>query len=123
MDLIELLGIKTDLVTAERVVLHVTVDDRHRQPYGIVHGGLNAVLAETAASLGANANLAAGQVAAGVNITTQHLRPVSAGVIKVVAIPLHRGRRLQTWRVENQVEKGLSASSTVTLINQTLPKK
>lgn len=123
MDLIKFLGIQTDQVTPERVVLHLVVDDRHRQPYGLVHGGLNAVLAETAASLGANANLAPGQVAAGVNLTTQHLRPVRTGVIKVVAIPLHRGQRLQTWQVESRVGAVLTATSTVTLINQTLPKK
>lgn len=55
MNLLENLDIQTQSVTANKCVITVKVSDKLKQPYaGIVHGGINAVLAETAASLGAN---------------------------------------------------------------------
>ena len=84
---------------------------------GLVHGGINAVLAETAASLGANENLASGQVAVGVNITTQHLRKASSGTLSAKAIPVHIGTKLQTWEVRIYNAKQLTSLSTVTLTN------
>ena len=63
MNLLENLGIHQDLVTKDRVELSMPVQAKHLQPYGIVHGGINTVLAETAASLGANANVAPGRIA------------------------------------------------------------
>ena len=58
MNLLENLDIQTQLVTASKCIITVKVSDKLKQPYGIVHGGINAVLAETAASLGANQWLA-----------------------------------------------------------------
>ena len=79
MNLLEDLGIHQDLVTKDRVELSMPVQAKHLQPYGIVHGGINTVLAETAASLGANANVAPGRIAVGVNVTTQHIRAIRKG--------------------------------------------
>src|SRR5699024_11629104 len=82
MNLLENLDIQTQSVTANKCVITVKVSDKLKQPYGIVHGGIKAVLAETAASLGANQWLAdrqQDQIALGVNITTEHLIAVSNG--------------------------------------------
>lgn len=49
MNLLENLGIHQDLVTKDRVELSMPIQAKHLQPYGIVHGGINTVLAETAA--------------------------------------------------------------------------
>ena len=49
MNIIELLGLKTTLISAEKTIVSVSVSDKLMQPYGIVHGGVNALLAETAA--------------------------------------------------------------------------
>ena len=121
MNLLENLGIHQDLVTKDRVELSKPVQAKHLQPYGIVHGGINTVLAETAASLGANANVAPGRIAVGVNVTTQHLQAIREGVIFVVATPDHVGRTLQTWQARLLVNDRLTATATITLMNVPAP--
>lgn len=121
MNLLENLGIQTVSQSAKKVELRVKVTEKLYQPFGIVHGGINSVLAETAASIGANAWLAANHlqlVAVGVSINTNHLRPVSHGTIKVVATPVHAGRTLQVWRAQTSNEGHLTSVSTVTLANR-----
>lgn len=125
MNLLENFGIQVQSVAADRVVLTVTVTDQLKQPYGIVHGGVNAVLAETAASLGANQWLrdhGQDKLAIGLNINTQHLRPVAQGTIKAIATPIKCGRRTQTWRAELYNQDQLTSSSTVILINSHKPE-
>ena len=51
MNIIELLELKTTILSADKTVVELAVTDKIMQPYGIVHGGINALLAETAASL------------------------------------------------------------------------
>ena len=117
MNLLENLGIKTIILQKDYVKLELPITAKLLQPYGLVHGGINAVLAETAASLGANENLASGQVAVGVNITTQHLRKASSGTLFAKAIPVHIGTKLQTLEVQIYNAKQLTSLSTVTLTN------
>ena len=123
MNLLQYLGIKIQTVTANQVIISINVTDQIKQPFGIVHGGINATLAETAASLGANAWLADNerhQVATGVDINTQHLRAVKTGILKAVATPLKLGRRIQTWQVQTFNDDQLTSNSTVFLLNTTL---
>ena len=123
MNLLQYLGIKIQTVTANQVIISINVTDQIKQPLGIVHGGINAPLAETAASLGANAWLADNerhQVATGVDINTQHLRAVKTGILKAVATPLKLGRRIQTWQVQTFNDDQLTSNSTVSLLNTTL---
>ncbi len=124
MNLLENWGIRTQSVSADQVVLTIEVSDRLKQPYGIVHGGVNAVLAETAASMGANEWLTRqdqGQIAVGINITTEHLLPVSAGTLITKARPLRRGRTIQTWLVKEYNGARLTSTSIVTLANRAKP--
>lgn len=126
MNLLENLGIQIQSITANQAILTIEVSDNLKQPYGIVHGGINAVLAETAASLGANEWLKAQgqtQIAIGVNLTTEHLRAVVKGIIKTVATPLKTGRTMQTWEVKEFNENKLTSVSVVTLINKNIPNK
>lgn len=123
MNLLQYLGIKIQTVTANQVIISINVTDQIKQPFGIVHGGINATLAETAASLGANAWLADNerhQVATGVDINTQHLRAVKTGILKAVATPLKLGRRIQTWQVQTFNDDQITSNSTVSLLNTTL---
>lgn len=88
MNLLQYLGIKIQTVTTNQVIISINVTDQIKQPFGIVHGGINAILSETAASLGANAWLTNNdrhQVATGIDINTHHLRTVKTGVLKAVA--------------------------------------
>lgn len=121
MNLLKNLGIHQDLVQRDLVRLSMKVEAKHLQPYGIVHGGINTVLAETAASLGANANLTSAQIAVGVNVTTQHIQAIREGVILAVATPDHVGQNLQTWQVRLTVNGRLTATAVVTLMNVATP--
>lgn len=95
------LGIEVVELGPERVVATMPVDDRTRQPFGVLHGGAAAALIETAASLGAWRNIdPALQRAVGIEINVNHIRSKSAGVVRVVATPLHRGRTTQVWSAE-----------------------
>lgn len=114
-DLLETLGIKTVSVSETKVIISLNVTDSVKQPYGLLHGGVNTVMAETAASIGANQNVEANSYAVGVNVTTQHLRPVKSGTIVATAEPLHIGHQLQTWQVTITHSHHLTSTSTVTL--------
>lgn len=118
MNLLENLGIQVVDQGKTRVVLKMKVEDKHMQPYKIMHGGISTVLAETAASIGANLNIDEDdKVAVGVDIMTHHLNPVKDGVIVTEATPVRVGNTIQTWTVTTHLEgHAINTSlSTVTL--------
>jgi 1,4-dihydroxy-2-naphthoyl-CoA hydrolase len=97
---VELLGLRFDEVTPDRVAMSWDVTPSLHQPYGIVHGGVYASVVETAASVaGAEWFGERGQVV-GVNNSTDFLRAVRDGTLHAVAEPVHRGRLQQLWLVE-----------------------
>ncbi|KRL65801.1 thioesterase [Lentilactobacillus kefiri DSM 20587 = JCM 5818] len=116
-NLLDLLGIQTVSGSKTNVIISLAVTDLIKQPYGLVHGGINSVLAETAASIGANENLDANNHAVGINISTQHLHPVSSGTLIANAVPLQIGQRIQTWQVKVTNDSKLTSTSVVTLAN------
>lgn len=121
MNLLENLKITTVSQSDKQVVLTIPVTEKICQPFGIVHGGINAVLAETAASLGANAwltNHHLKMIAVGTSVDTHHLRQVSQGTIKVVATPVHTGHTTQVWQAQTSNGGNLTSTSTVTLANR-----
>lgn len=84
----------------------VPVDARTRQPYGILHGGVSVVLAETLGSCGAALSVPAGQRAVGLEVNANHLRSASSGWVTGVARPVHMGRRTHVWQIELTDEQG-----------------
>jgi 1,4-dihydroxy-2-naphthoyl-CoA hydrolase len=99
----EALAIEIDEWTAARVLAHVDIDERHHQPYGIVHGGVWASIVESVASHGAGAAAMELQNVAGVVGTsnlTDFLRSHSAGRVDAIASPVFVGRNQQLWAVE-----------------------
>jgi 1,4-dihydroxy-2-naphthoyl-CoA hydrolase len=95
------LGIEVTELTAERVVATMPVDERTRQPFGILHGGASVALAETVASLGASMNVdLETSLAVGLEINANHLRSKSEGVVTGTALPIHLGRSTQVWEVK-----------------------
>ena len=94
------LGVETIEMTPERVVLRVPVGPRVHQPFGILHGGVSALLAESAASMGGILNAPPGKVCVGTEISASHLRPVSSGTLTATATPIRVGRTMQVWRIE-----------------------
>jgi uncharacterized protein (TIGR00369 family) len=103
--------------TPERMRGRCDVTDRVRQPFGLVHGGLFATMAETLASLGTNLGVVdEGKVAVGQSNHTQFLRPVSHGTVYADAHPRHRGRTSWIWDVEITDDAGaLCALARVTV--------
>ena len=94
------LGIEIIEMTPERVVATMPVDDRTRQPFGILHGGASVALAETVASLGAVMNVDLGKsTAVGLEINANHLRAKRDGMVRATATPFHVGRSTQVWDV------------------------
>jgi uncharacterized protein (TIGR00369 family) len=101
------IGIEVIELTPERVVATMPVDDRTRQPFGLLHGGASLALAETVASLGATANVDLDRfVAVGQEINGNHLRGKTDGVVRATAVPIHRGRMSQVWAIDIVDEQG-----------------
>jgi 1,4-dihydroxy-2-naphthoyl-CoA hydrolase len=100
MGLIKLLGIRVEAASADRVVLRCPVTADLHQPYGLVHGGVYATLAETAASIAAALWFGDRGKVVGVSNATDFLRAVRGGSLRAEATPLARGRTTQLWQVE-----------------------
>ncbi|HEX4670765.1 MAG TPA: PaaI family thioesterase [Solirubrobacteraceae bacterium] len=100
-ELMALLEIQFDERTPTRVAGSVAADERHHQPWGLVHGGLYTTVVETFATTGAfEAVNDRGERAVGVSNSTDFLRPHTSGRLDVVAVPVHQGRTQQLWQVE-----------------------
>lgn len=96
----ESLGIRTLEATPDRAVVEMEVGPRVHQPFGIMHGGASAVLAESAASIGAYASLEPGNHALGIELNVSHLKAVGSGVLRATARPVRKGRTLQVWTID-----------------------
>ena len=94
------LGLVWDRISYEAVHAHLEIDDRHRQPYGIVHGGVWCSVVESLASVAAALRVAgSGRFVVGVSNSTDFLRSHRRGRIDAVATPIHVGRSQQLWQV------------------------
>ena len=109
---------------AERARGRLVVRDEHKQPFGLVHGGIYAAIAEGLTSVStASVVLEDGKVASGLSNHTSFLRPVTAGTIDAAAICKHSGRTTWVWEVEMSDDQGrLCAVSRVTLAVRSLPE-
>jgi uncharacterized protein (TIGR00369 family) len=80
----------------------------NRQPWGLLHGGANAVLAETLGSVAATKHAAVhDRVAVGVELSCSHHRGVSDGVVTGIVTPLHLGRTMSTFEIVITDERGV----------------
>ena len=99
--LMALLDIQFDEISRTRVRGSVAADQRHHQPWGLVHGGLYTTAIETFATTGAHEAVKnQGQQAVGVANSTDFLRPHRSGRLRVEAVPIHQGRTQQLLQVE-----------------------
>jgi uncharacterized protein (TIGR00369 family) len=107
----------------EHVTGRVVVENRHKQPFGLVHGGVYAAMAE---SLTSNATAYAvfegGFLAQGMANDTSFLRPVFGGTIHAEGRRRHRGRTTWVWEVDFTDDEGrLCAVSRVTVAVRPMP--
>ena len=92
------MGLRFVRASADEVVAEVRVDDRHRQPYGLVHGGVYASAVETTCSVGAALHaLPSGRNTVGLENNTSFLHGTRDGTLTITARPLSRGTRTQVW--------------------------
>lgn len=99
------------------------VQAQHKQPYGLVHGGVYAALAETVTSVAtAMAVLADGNIATGQSNNTTFMRPATGGHVHAEARRRHRGRTTWVWDVDMTDDEGrLCAISRMTIAVRPAP--
>ncbi|MES2685754.1 MAG: hotdog fold thioesterase [Pseudomonadota bacterium] len=108
---IEFLEVGDDFIRAR-----VPVDERTRQPYGLLHGGVSVVLAETLGSCGAAYAAPEGHRAVGLDINANHLRGATSGWVTGITRPVHIGRSTQVWHIELTNDAGeLTCVSRITM--------
>lgn len=108
---IEFLEVGDDFIRAR-----VPVDHRTIQPYGLLHGGVSVVLAETLGSCGAAYAAPAGHRTVGLDINANHLKGVTQGWVTGITRPVHIGRSTQVWQIELRNDAGeLTCVSRITM--------
>src|ERR1700727_556806 len=100
------LGVEVVEVSPEKVVLQVEVGPKVHQPYGILHGGVSALLAEGAASVGGAISVGPDEIVVGTELNCSHLRSMTEGTLTAVATPIRKGRRVHVWGIELRDGKG-----------------
>ena len=97
-------------------------DKRTFQPYGVVHGGANVVLAESLGSIaGAHVIDSDQYICLGQEVSATHLRPVSSGLVTGTARPIHLGKRSHVWEIRLTNDEG-KLSCLAKLILAIIPK-
>jgi uncharacterized protein (TIGR00369 family) len=99
-DVHSLLGVRLVEATPDKVVLSLEVGPKVLQVYGILHGGVSALLAEGAASFGGALNVEPDQIVVGTELNCSHLRSMSSGTLTATATPIRTGRRVQVWGID-----------------------
>jgi 1,4-dihydroxy-2-naphthoyl-CoA hydrolase len=103
--LLERMGIEVTEATAQRAVGTMPVAG-NTQPYGLLHGGASAVLAETLGSIAAAAHAGEGRGAVGIELNATHHRSARSGLVTGTATALHLGRTLASYQVVVEDEEG-----------------
>ncbi|RFU70146.1 hotdog fold thioesterase [Peribacillus saganii] len=105
--LLEALGIEILEVENGRVTAKMPVDQRTRQPFGLLHGGASVALAETVASIGGYELVdKATEAVVGLEINANHVRGKKEGNVFAEARVLHRGRKTMVWDIQIRDEEG-----------------
>lgn len=117
---LELLELGQDFARGE-----LRVKDHHKQPFGLLHGGIYASIAEALASYAtASVVVPKGQAASGMSNLTSFLRPITDGTVHALATCKHAGRTTWVWEVEMTDDaRRLCATSRVTIAVRELPEE
>ena len=112
------IGLRFVEASPDRFVAELEIDERHLQPYGLVHGGVYAGMIESLCSTGAALSVwNEGKNTVGLENTTAFLRAVRSGTLRGTARPLTRGRRSHVWEAEIKDDRDrLVASGRVRLM-------
>lgn len=101
------LGIRVVAYDSEAFAVALDIDHRHHQHLGLLHGGVSALLAESAASMASAMFLDMSEhIIAGVDLNATHLKPKRAGTLTATARPLRRGRTTHVYTIDIVDEVG-----------------
>ena len=110
------LGIEVTEVGDDFLVGRVPVDHRTKQPFGLLHGGVSVVLAETLGSIAAYHASPEGHAAVGLDINANHLRAARSGWVTGTARPVHIGKTTHVWQIDMVDDSGkLTCVSRITM--------
>jgi 1,4-dihydroxy-2-naphthoyl-CoA hydrolase len=119
----EYLGIELTEIGVDFLKARMPVDDRTKQPYGLLHGGASCVLAETVGSLAASMVVDHTRFACvGLDINANHVRSATQGYVTGIATPLHLGANTHVWdiKIYDELNKLICISRLTVAI---VPKK
>ncbi|WP_162340066.1 hotdog fold thioesterase [Cyclobacterium salsum] len=116
-NLIGFLGISYTAAGEDYLEAEMPVEAKTKQPFGLLHGGANVVLAESLGSVAALLTLdEEGAYPVGLEINANHLKSVKEGKVTGRVSPLHIGKRTQVWEIKiNDQEGNLTCVSRITL--------
>jgi 1,4-dihydroxy-2-naphthoyl-CoA hydrolase len=106
------IGVSVEEASADRVVAVLPWAARLCTTNGVMHGGALMALADSAGALVAFLGLPEGATTATITSTTQMFRPVTAGTVRAVAVPLHRGRTTVTVQTSMHDQAGKLVAQT-----------
>lgn len=116
--MVQYLGIEFTEVGDSFIKAQMPVDYRTHQPYGILHGGANCVLAETLGSIASAFVIDHSQyMTLGIEINANHIKSVSSGFVDGICSPIHLGKTLHVWEIKiiNE-QKKLSSICRLTVL-------
>ena len=113
---VEHLGMEFLEVGDDFIRARVPVDQRTKQPYGLLHGGVSVLLAETLGSCGAAYASPEGYRCVGLDINANHIKGATSGWVTGVTRPVHIGRSTQVWHIDLTNDAGeLTCVSRLTM--------
>jgi 1,4-dihydroxy-2-naphthoyl-CoA hydrolase len=99
--MLEALGIEITLLEKGKVLGAMPVNEKTRQPFGILHGGASVALAETVASVGSYHLVdKETEACAGLEINANHIRAKKDGIVTAIATILHQGKTTMVWDIK-----------------------
>ncbi len=102
---IEIIEIGEDFIRAT-----MPVDERTKQPMGLLHGGASVLLAETLGSIAAYMSSEPGSTCVGLDVNANHVRAITKDYVIAKATPYHIGKRTQVWNILIQTPQGKDVS-------------
>ena len=118
----EHLGMEFLEVGDDCIKARIPVNEHTRQPYGLLHGGVSVVLAETLGSCGAHYSCPEGFRAVGLDINANHLRGATSGWVTGITRPVHTGRSTHVWQIDLFDDQGRqTCASRITMSILAMP--
>ena len=115
--MVDHVGIEFTRVGDDFLEARMPVDVRTVQPFGLLHGGASATLAETLGSIGSCFCIDAGKTCVGLEINANHVRSATNGWVTGRATPIHLGRTTHIWEIRISDDQGhLTCISRLTMM-------